>query len=147
MNALFANSLQIPVPHPHLPVPFCRGNLPALDENGIKKNIYRWMKNYVYRWKCRYLDRDGSKYSTDGWTVDQFSKTICLDGLMDGWMNIGTRYKFKQCLTGWHPQDRINTWLEIYLALDENGIVKQHLQIWMNVYSTCLVSISRPGWF
>jgi hypothetical protein len=42
MNALFANSLQIPVPPPpHLPVPFCRGNLPALDENGIKNNIYR----------------------------------------------------------------------------------------------------------
>jgi hypothetical protein len=43
MNALFANSLQIPVTPPlppHLPVPFCRGNLPALDENGIKNNIY-----------------------------------------------------------------------------------------------------------
>jgi hypothetical protein len=41
INALFANSLQIPVsqnPPPHnLPVPFCRGNLPALDENDIKK--------------------------------------------------------------------------------------------------------------
>jgi hypothetical protein len=62
-------------------------------------------------------------------------------------MNIGTWYKLKQRLRGWHPQDRKNTWLEIYLALDENSIVKQHLQVWMNVYSTCLVSISRPGWF
>jgi hypothetical protein len=70
MNALFANSLQIPVssppPPPHLPVPFCCGNLPALDENGIKNNIYRWMKKYIYRRKCRDLDWDGSKYFTDG---------------------------------------------------------------------------------
>jgi hypothetical protein len=62
-------------------------------------------------------------------------------------MNIGTRYKWKQCLKGWHPQDRKNTRLEIYLVLDENGVVKQYLHIWMNVCSTCLVSISTLGWF
>lgn len=39
-------------------------------------------------------------------------------------MNIGTRYKLKQCLTGWHPQDRKNTWLEIYLPLDEKRYCK-----------------------
>jgi hypothetical protein len=61
-------------------------------------------------------------------------------------MNIGTRYKLKQMFDRMASAgQKKNTWLEIYLALDENGIVKQHLQVWMNVYSTCLVSISRPG--
>ncbi len=51
INALFANSLQIPVsqnPPPHnLPVPFCRGNLPALDENDIKKTSTDGWKIYI----------------------------------------------------------------------------------------------------
>jgi hypothetical protein len=62
-------------------------------------------------------------------------------------MNIGTRYKLKQMFDRMASTGQKKHMVGNLLALDENGIVKQHLQVWMNVYSTCLVSISRPVWF
>jgi hypothetical protein len=44
----FANSRFPPPPRPNLPVPFCRGNLPALDENGIVKQHLQMDEIYIY---------------------------------------------------------------------------------------------------